>query len=120
MKSRLFFGMLLFSIITMSVGSSCEKKTDCGVTITVQNASGVPLSGATVELSTTVKNPQPPYGTVDADLKTNGVTDANGKVTFTFKLPAVLDVKAELEGKGGTGIIKLEIGEKIEKVIIII
>ena len=104
-------------------GTSCQKNTDCKATVTCVDSSG-PVSNANVLLYATIKTSQ--GGTVTADLKAQGTTDEGGSVRFTFKLPAIYDIRATkvttLSGTGtrtlvGTGIIKLEEGKASDKTV---
>jgi hypothetical protein len=100
-------------------GTSCQKNTDCKATVRVVDTSGVPVSNANVLLYATIKTSN--GGTVTADLKANGTTDTGGEVRFTFKLPAIYDIKAtQVVGTKtltGTGIIKLEEGKGSDKTV---
>jgi hypothetical protein len=100
-------------------GTSCQKNTDCKATVRVVDTAGVPVNNANVLLYATIKTSN--GGTVTADLKANGTTDGGGEVRFTFKLPAIYDIRAtQVVGTktlAGTGIIKLEEGKGTEKVV---
>lgn len=119
MKFRLFIGTLAFAFLTIGLSTSCEKKTDCKVTIKTIDSTGFAVPNAKVKLYANVKNST--GATVEADLKAEGTSDASGQTTFTFKLPAILDVKAVgmfgLDSVKGIGIVKLEIGKSVEKSI---
>ncbi len=102
--------------------TSCNKKTDCVALVRCVDSSGaVSFPNANVKLYATVKTAN--GGTVIADVKADGVTDSDGKVKFTFKLPAIYDIKGTLAHGGrtltGTGIIKLEEGKAVQKDITI-
>lgn len=113
----IFAGFLLsFLFVT---NTSCKKKTDCIASVQCLDSIGNNWSGANVQLYAIVKTAN--NGTVVADLKANGDSDGDGKVKFTFKLPAIYDIKATYK-KGsrtyvGTGIIKLEEGQTTEKAV---
>jgi len=93
--------------------SACQKKTDCTANIICNDAQGNPVNGVEVRLFATVgTNPKK-----IADVKANGVTDKDGKVSFVFKLPAIFDVNAAVGTTTASTIIKLEEGKTIEKVI---
>ncbi|MGZ3899346.1 MAG: hypothetical protein ACXVNQ_03305 [Bacteroidia bacterium] len=98
--------------------TSCQKNTDCKATVTCVDSSG-PVTNANVLLYATIKTSQ--GGTVTADLKANGTTDEGGTVRFTFKLPAIYDIRAtKVVGTTtliGTGIIKLEEGKNTDKTV---
>jgi len=100
---------------------SCTKNTECKATIKcVMDSSNVPLNNAAVLLYAVVKTPTSSV-TYTADLKANGTTDANGEVKFTFKLPAIYDIKATYTSASktytGAGIIKLEEGKTVDKTV---
>ena len=113
MKLKLFIASLLFAVLTIGINSSCQKKTDCKLTITTKDALGNVIPGATVKLYANVKTST--GSTVEADLKAEGVSDGSGQTTYTFKLPAILDIKAVKGSLSGVGIIKLEEGKAVEK-----
>lgn len=99
--------------------TSCQKNTDCKATVRCVDSSGVPVNNANVLLYATIKTSN--GGTVTADLKANGTTDSGGEVRFTFKLPAIYDIKATsvvgTKTITGTGIIKLEEGKGSDKTV---
>jgi hypothetical protein len=111
----IFAGFLLSCLFFTN--TSCRKKTDCVALIHCVDSAGGNWSGANVQLYAIVKTAN--GGTVVADIKANGDTDGDGKAKFTFKLPAIYDIKATfksgLKTYVGTGIIKLEEGETVEK-----
>lgn len=78
-----------------------------------------PMSNVNVLLYATIKTSN--GGTVTADLKANGITDEGGQVNFTFKLPAIYDIRAtrvvNTKTLTGSGIIKLEEGKGVEKTV---
>jgi hypothetical protein len=118
MKLRGFF----IAVATLGVGflciTSCKKNTDCIANIICNDSTGVGMSGATVYLYANVKTPQ--QGTITADIRATGVTDGSGRVSFTFKLPAIYDVKAiGTASMTGISIIKLEEGKSVEKTVVV-
>jgi len=116
MKVKVFAAYLMASILVLGLTTSCEKKTDCKLTITTVDASGFALSGIKVKVYANVKTAS--GSTVEADLKAEGTSDGSGTSTYTFKLPAILDIRAiGTNSMVGTGIIKLEEGKNIEKTI---
>lgn len=119
MKLKLFIATLAFAFLTIGLSTSCEKKTDCKVTIKTVDTTGFAVSNVRVKLYANVKNST--GATLEADLKAEGTSDASGQTTFTFKLPAILDIKAlALVGTDsikGIGIVKLEIGKSVEKTV---
>jgi hypothetical protein len=117
MKLKLFLSSLALGLTVLLSTTSCEKKTDCKLIITTHDVSGNVVGGVTVKLYANVKTPS--GSTVEADLKAEGVSDASGTSTYTFKLPAILDVKAVSGSLQGIGIVKLEEGKTVTKDIVI-
>lgn len=115
MKIKLFIATLALGIMTIVFSSSCEKKTDCKLTIRTVDELGNALPAATVKLYANIKTAS--GSTVEADLKAEGVSDGSGSSTYTFKLPAILDIKAVSGSLAGIGIIKLEEGKMVEKTV---
>ncbi len=113
MKLKLFIASLALGILGLTFNSSCQKKTDCKLTIKTVDALGNVVGGATIKLYANVKTSS--GSTVTADLKAEGVSDGSGVSTYTFKLPAILDIKAVSGASVGVGIIKLEEGKMVEK-----
>lgn len=115
----IFIGLALAGIVYL-FNTSCKKNTDCIATIFCVDSTGIGLQGADVLLYANVKTPI--GGTITADLKASGITDGTGRVSFTFKLPAIYDVKA-MKNAGtsnsvtGVSIIKLEEGKTVEKTV---
>ena len=103
--------------LMIGLGTSCQKNTDCKLIVTTVDTANNPLPAAAIKLFANVKTPA--GTTVEGDLKAEGVSGSDGKSTYTFKLPAIFDVKATLSGKTGVGIVKLEEGKTVEKKIII-
>ena len=111
---KLYSSILVITFM-IGLGTSCQKNTDCKLVVTTVDSVGNILAAASVKLYATVKTPA---GTpVEADIKAEGISAANGTSSYTFKLPAILDVKAEYSGRKGIGIIKLEEGKTVEKKI---
>ena len=112
-----FAGFILSCIIFTS--TSCHKNTDCVAQIICVDSAGSVWSNANVQLYAIVKTAT--GGTVTADIKASGPADGDGKAKFTFKLPAIYDVKASfISGSRtfvGTGIIKLEEGKTSETTV---
>lgn len=117
MKLKLFIATFAFGVITLAFNSSCQKKTDCKLIITAHDALGNAISGATIKLYANVKTAS--GATVEADLKAEGVSDGGGTSSYTFKLPAILDVKAVSGSLAGVAIVKLEEGKTVEKEVIL-
>lgn len=116
MKIKFFISSLLISVLCIAI-SSCEKKTDCKLIVKTVDAAGNPIANATVKLYANIKTSS--GANVEADLKAEGVSDASGLSNYTFKLPAILDIKATSSGTVGVGIIKLEEAKTVEKTVTI-
>ena len=86
--------VLVVSLLTaLLVGNSCGRQKPCKADIMVMDSAGVnPQAGVLVQLYATITTTG--GGTTTADLKAEATTDANGKAYFTFKLPAIMDIKA--------------------------
>ncbi len=114
-------GLLLTGIFLTA--PSCKKDTECKATVKCVDSVGAPLGNANVLLYAQVKDPSDPKGvaTFTGDVKANGVTDGSGEVKFTFKLPAIFDIKATATSGNksivGNSIIKLEEGETVSKTV---
>lgn len=94
MKKFSFFTIIVLSLLagTFVFSSSCNKPKPCYAIITVMDTTGAaPQAGVTVKLYATVTTAT---GTTTGDLKDQGTTDSEGKITFKFKLPAIMDVEA--------------------------
>ncbi len=115
MKLKLIIPSLVLGAFVMLFNNACQKSTDCKLTIKTVDAAGNPVSAAAVKLYANVKTTS--GATVEADLKAEGVSDASGSSSYTFKLPAILDIKAVHDTIEGVGIIKLEEGKSVEKVV---
>lgn len=123
MKSFLLLisGLVLTGILLTA--PSCKKDTECKATVRCVDSVGAPVAGANVLLYAQVKDPTDPKGvaTFTGDIKASAVTDGGGEVKFTFKLPAILDIKAtgNIGNKSilGQSIIKLEEGESVSKTV---
>jgi len=99
---------------------SCQKDTDCKAVVTCVDSLGSPVNNADVLLYALVKSPDGKT-TYTADVKAQGATGGDGTVNFTFKLPAIYDIKATAIASTktitGIGIIKLEEGKTTEKTV---
>ncbi|MFL5753812.1 MAG: hypothetical protein ACJ76F_10430 [Bacteroidia bacterium] len=128
-KIKLFSGFIVALAVMgiIFISNSCAKPKPCKAIITIYDTTGtVPQANVHIKLFANVN------GSV-ADLKAEGDTDSDGKLSLTFKLPAILDIDAlkanctvvaptttagvYVPGKycHGKGIIKLEEGKTIEK-----
>ena len=117
MKLKLFISSLAIGLTVLVFNSSCEKKTDCKLIIKTQDSYGNVKPMATVKLYANVKTAS--GSTVEADLKAEGVSDGSGTSTYTFKLPAILDVKATYGSTTGVAIVKLEEGKTTTKDVVL-
>lgn len=117
MKAKFTITPLFLIVFLFITGTSCDKKTDCIARITCLDSLGMPMPNAAVKLFANVKTPQ--GGTVTADLKADGITDDGGFVSFTFKLPAIYDIRATKGSLTGISIIKLEEGKVTEKTVVV-
>ena len=114
MKPKFVLIAFVSTLFAMLTFTSCQKKTDCVATVICKDVNGLPLRGAAIQLFAIVRMPPSNTATVTADVRANGVSDENGKATFTFKLPAIFDIKASVGTATATGIIKLEVGSSVE------
>lgn len=100
--------------------SSCQKDTDCKASIRCIDSTGASVGNVNVFLYALVKSADGKT-TYTGDVTATGNTDNNGEVKFTFKLPAIYDIKATLATDtrtySGVSIIKLEEGKTIEKTV---
>lgn len=112
----ILIGLAVIGLMSM-LNVSCKKNTDCVAVVQCYDSTGVGMAGVDVLLYANVKTAT--QGTITADLRASGITDAAGRVSFTFKLPAIYDIKATLtsgtSSLSGVSIIKLEEGKSIEK-----
>ena len=117
MKLKLFISSLAICFIITMFSSSCVKKTDCKLVITTHDQYGNIVANANVKLYANIKTAS--GSTVEADLKAEGVSDGSGTSTYTFKLPAILDVKATYGSTTGLAIVKLEEGKTTTKDVVL-
>jgi hypothetical protein len=137
MKKFSFFTILITLIMggVFILSSSCNKPKPCKGIITVLDTTGaVAEAGVVVKLYATVTTST--GGTATGDLEAEGITDGSGKVEFTLKLPAIMDIQAKkpnctivaphygtsgnyIAGSycEGKGILKFEEGKTNEKII---
>lgn len=100
--------------------SACKKDTDCKAVVKCVDSVGNAVNNANVLLYAVVKSPDGKTS-YTADVTANGNTDSGGEARFTFKLPAIYDIKATLavgsRTLSGVGIIKLEEGKTTDKTV---
>lgn len=118
--TKMIRSALLFTgIILLSTGISCKKEdTMCTAKIIVIRPNGNTVSGAQVTLTSNFglssDNELAEY------LPAKQLTDGNGEATFEFKYPSILDVGVtHISFGSGDDLIKLEIGESVEKYVTI-
>lgn len=88
--SKIILSLALFFAGLFFVLSSCKRNKDCDVVINVTDGyNGAPVFGATVHMRIPPNSPPPTNGSLTIQDQT-GSTDASGSVSFTFKLPAIL------------------------------
>lgn len=100
---KLLSGLFLSAIIL----TSCNRDKTCKATIECKDSNGDAVKGAKVFLYAEVKK------NIKGDVKAEGVTDENGKVSFIFKLPAIFDIETKVDSKEAKGMIKLEEGKEV-------
>jgi hypothetical protein len=109
----LFSSLFLLSLLVLA--TSCNHDKSCKAVIKVVDTDGsTPVGDAKVELFATISTVS---GPVTADLKAEAITGSDGTAEFQFKLPAILDIRATKGSKVGTGIIKLEEKETVNKTV---
>lgn len=115
MKKAKRINLLILTLVCVLFSVSCVKNTDCAAQINCIDSNGAKVRGAEIMLFANTKTKK--NGTVRADIQASGKTDASGEITFTFKLPAVYDIRAVNNNDTAIGIIKLEEGKRIVTVI---
>lgn len=90
MKKNLLvtFSALIISVFAFGLFSSCDKETDCTLTVIVldQENNNAPFQGASIKVAKD-----------NSAVSVEGVTDANGRFKASFKAPAIFDVVATYE-----------------------
>lgn len=115
--------IIILSIIVvgfMSLLENCKKDTDCIAVITVRKHNLITGDTNLVIPNAHVKLSQ-------GDVKDSGLTDINGQFRYTFKLPAILNVKAVLFKKDsssvdslkGVSVIQLVVGGTAQKTVFV-
>ncbi len=79
---------LIISAVSVALFSSCDKETDCTLSVVVldEENNNAPIQGVYVKVSKD-----------NSEVNVEGTTDANGRFKATFKAPAIFDVVAQLE-----------------------
>lgn len=118
MKPANYKLLFLVFVIVFAFSSSCKRNKDCDVVINVvDGATNAPVPGASVHLY--IPPSSPPGPNLQQQDQT-GVTDGAGSVSFTFKLPAILQADVTVAGPpamAGSGLVKLEEGKQVSKTI---
>lgn len=115
----LFLSFVLIVALFIGLGS-CKKETSCVASIQCVDMAGNNVDNATVMLyALVISNDGKKVDT--ADVRTSGITDSDGMVKFTFKLPATYDINA-IKYIGGQkynklSVIKLEEGKTVTKTV---
>ena len=93
-KKRTFIPVLLFfSLLTLPIFSSCDKDTNCYLTVLVRDeATHAPIPLANVTISQN-----------GGSLRADGVTGVDGTFQTYFVAPAIINVKATLPQPEGVG-----------------
>ena len=114
-RISLVISTFLFACVVMTY-SSCKRNKDCDVVINVvDGVTTAPVFGCTVHM-------YPPPNSANLKIQDQtGVTDASGSVTFTFKLPAILQADCTPPTtstlNSGGALVKLEEGKQVSKTI---
>lgn len=111
--------LVLVTLAVLTTGVSCKKAdTTCTATVKVIRTNGSTVSGAKVRLTS--------HEGLASDkeladyLPADALSDANGMATFEFKYPGILDIEVTHIAYGsGNDLIKLEVGETVEKIVTI-
>ena len=106
-----FVKILSGLFLTLLFSTACNKDKSCKATIDCKDANGDAVKGAQVFLYAEVKH------NIKGDIKAQGVTDENGRVSFIFKLPAIFDIDAAVNSKSAKGMIKLEEGKEVTETV---
>ena len=122
MIKKLSIKLLPVFVVLFAAGivfsTSCHRNKDCDLVINVvDDSTNAPIAGATVHMYIPPNAP-PGTGSNLTQQEQTGSTDGSGSVSFTFKLPAILqaDVNAYTRGSGGA-LVKLEEGRQVSKTI---
>ena len=118
MKSLIkFFSFVLLTIVFLAAGSCADKDETCTAVIKVVGANGTPANGARVTLTSQFGLSQ--SSELATYLPAEMLTNVNGIATFTFRYPAILDVEVThvTSSEVSSDLIKLEVGETVNKTI---
>jgi hypothetical protein len=117
----LSFSVLVFAG-TIIFSASCKKNKDSDVIITVMDGTqNVPVASATVHIYPPPSQPPPSGSSNLSGQDQTSITDAAGTVSFTFKLPAILQADVTPPPLSGlspaSALVKLEEGKQVSKTI---
>ena len=85
-KSLIAVSLLVITVLSMNIFSSCDRETDCTIVVTViSGKTQLPVPGASVY-----------FGRENSDFNVEGVTDAEGKFSHVYKSPAIYDMEASI------------------------
>lgn len=111
----LLISLTVFLFITLSI-VSCKKTGPAEALITVIDAKGKSVGGATVVLKQdTVVN----SNGVKANIYEEKITDSEGRAFFTFKWEAVLNVEVTKGTLTETDYVRLEQSKTVDKLVIL-
>ena len=123
-NTKLIVGGICAMMLFVAI-SGCKKDQQTIATITVVNADGEAVPGASVRLYAVSSETPPPPNEIRFD--TTQVTNGTGKVSFDFTNDyqegqagfAVLDIEASKGSLEGEGIIKIEEMKTNEETVVI-
>lgn len=115
LKKAAFPILAAIAFVSALASSSCKKETDCTAVITVLDTAGLPVSGASIKLFSTL-------ATTNSQLQEQTLTaDSKGEATFVFKHQAILDIAAThitlFPGDTAKGLVKLEPGQTVKETV---
>jgi hypothetical protein len=106
MKRVLFFIVLTAAIYSGTTLTSCKKTADTIASVTVLDTNGAPAPNISVVLwQDTAHNP---ITGAQSNVRVTGITDGSGKVQFTFKNEAFLNIWAIRKPDTAFGFIRME------------
>lgn len=112
--------IVLAAVFSMANFSCKEKDLTCTAIIKVVRSIGGPAPSAKVTLTSEYGQLSETHDLDPALVEPNNtkITDANGEVSFTFKYPAILDIKVTHISYGtAEDLVKLEEGETVTKTV---
>jgi hypothetical protein len=100
---RVLKNLFIASSVAIVMVSSCARPEQPRAVVIVTDEEGKTLSGAIVKLECTPAQNAPNQFKCREEVDFGSETDANGRVEFQLKLPAVLRAQAAWAGKNDTG-----------------